>query len=335
MATHQVISFTKDSLSSKLGEIAESVEANGFVVLEPWDSSKETLKIVGSIFGKIQSHIRASEEGIVGVGGEQPKDAEWQQYRAEYHGLGTGQFAPHTDGTFVDGLIVEGITLRRIGPPLYVILQVVQHADRGGASIVVDCQKVLKHLLVNEPKMAATLMTRGCITFCRDDQLAMDHAVFELVGYGHFKVRYRGDSKAYAPTWALPAVQRLQTDYHLSPEFRSRIDLKEGQILVADNTRVLHGREPFSNEDMGSGVGRKLRRIWILDESTPNIVNLNEEVATSRALDPFKPYGPVKNDLSLDKRPKIDTGIRLDPESMAIAEKLLKEASESVLKPRS
>lgn len=328
-----VIKLSKCSLTSNLDDIREAVEANGFCVLEPWDASPDTFRTIGSIFGKIQSHIRADEEGIVGVGGEQPQ-GEWKEYISEYKGLGMAQFEPHTDGTFVDGFITRGNRLKKARPPLYVILQVVRSARSGGANIIVDTQKILKHLLMNEPDMAATLMKSGCLTVIRDDQMAMDFPVFELIGYGHFRVRYRGDAKAFAPDWSLPSLRLLQTKYHLSHDFRTRVSLKENQILVADNTRVLHGREPFTNKNNGAGEGRKLRRIWILDENTPDIVSMTEEVPTSRVLDAFKPYGPVPNEMALKGVPKIATGIRLDCDAMKIAAMLIRNNIGQMLYPR-
>lgn len=317
MEMEPVIRIDESDLVAKGGEIKKAIEAQGFALLEPWDREPDTLRRVGSLFGDIQSHIRADERGVVGVGGPQ-RAAEWQQFRAEYHGLGTKDVAPHSDGTFVDGLVVHGDQMLRVGPPRYVILHVVRHADDGGASVIVDGQRVLATLLRRAPELAATLMTPGCITFCRDDQLALGQCVFRRVAPDHVKIRFRGDSKAYAPAWALPAVRRLIDEYHLAPEFRTRVDVGEGQILVVDNTRVLHGREQFTNEESGAGDGRKLHRVWIFDDDDDRLCNVESEVPTSRALDVYRPYGPVRNELAVDSPIDIQTGIRLDAQSMAL-----------------
>ena len=327
----QVISFTQESLPSKLEAIKQAVEENGYVILQPWDSSADTLRIVGSIFGRLQSHIRANEQGVVGE--TQQGDPEWKKFKAEYHGLGTGEFAPHTDGTFVDGVLVDGPTLTRVGPPGYVILQIVRNAGEGGASIIVDGQRVLHDILMTNAQMAAILMSHGAITYCRDDQLALDLPVFAQVGPSQYTIRFRSDSKAYSPAWSLPAVQALHWNYHMAPQYRERMLLEEGQILVCDNTRVLHGREPFSEEDTGAGAGRKLRRLWIMDEHSETLHNLEEEVPTSRALDPYKPYGVVPNDVALQNVPEIRTGIWLDDVANSVAQQIIRDLAEQRLQP--
>lgn len=307
--------------------IRKAIEADGFAVLEPWDSEVDTLRWIGSLFGSIQSHIRADEQGVVGVGGPQSPNAEWQQYRSEYHGLGTGSVAPHSDGTFVDGIVADGAGVRRVAPPRYVILQVVRHADTGGANIVVDGQRVLDSLLLHEPELAATLCRPGCITFCRDDQIALDQAVFAMAQPGHMKIRFRGDSKAYSPDWARGAVETVRRWFE-SDDFATRVVAGEGQVLVLDNTRVLHGREAFANEDDGRDSGRKLRRIWIRDDlASPHLGNLAADQPTSRALHTYDPYAAVANDVGEAEPLAIQTGIRLDPIAMDIVSRPMFDAA--------
>jgi hypothetical protein len=228
-------------------------------------------------------------------------------------------------------VLVDGPCLTRVGPPAYVILQIVRNAGEGGASIIVDGQRVLRDILMSNPAMATTLMSPGAITYCRDDQLSLDRPVFAQIGPNHYTIRFRSDSKAYSPEWALPAVQALHWKYHMAPEYRERMLLEEGQILVCDNTRVLHGREPFSEEDTGTGAGRKLRRLWIMDEHHETLHNLEEEVPTSRALDPYKPYGPVPNDVALQNVPKIRTGIWLDGTANTVAQQIARDLTEQRL----
>lgn len=306
--------------------VRKSIEADGYAVLQAPDGEPDTLRRIGAVFGTIQSHIRADERGVVGVGGPQRTDAEWHPYRSEYHGLGTGEVAPHSDGTFVDGAVVEGTAVRRVGPPRFVLLHLVRHADEGGANVLVDGQRVFDQLLVDAPDLLRTLLTPGSITFCRDDQLALDKSVFHRVADRHVKLRFRGDSKAFSPSWAVDAVRRLQDEYHFADEFRSRLDVREGQVLVIDNTRMLHGRDPFSNEDSGAGSGRKLHRIWILDDHADGddvLLNLHEDVATSRALAVYAPYGPVANEFATEAPVEIDTGIRLTDATAAQVDELL------------
>lgn len=326
---NRVIKLSPTTLDARAADIRKAVEADGWALLEPWADDVNTLRKVGSLFGTIQSHIRADEQGVVGVGGPQ-RSAEWQAYRSEYHGLGTGDVAPHTDGTFVDGVVGAGAGLRRVAPPRFVILQVVRHADEGGANVVVDAQQVLTDLLHKEPQMAQVLMTPGSVTFCRDDQLALDRAVYAFAGQGHFKVRFRGDSKSFAPQWAQSALERLHKEWHHSCAFRATVDVGEGQVLVVDNTRVLHGREPFSNEDDGATAGRKLRRLWILDgDLSPRLENIEGQPSQSRALKTYEPYASVPNEVAVESPIDMDTGIRLDAGTMEIAAGLMRDTFEA------
>jgi alpha-ketoglutarate-dependent taurine dioxygenase len=305
--------------------LQQKVDRDGFCVLRAWDTQTETLKTIANLFGDIQSHIRADSAGV--VGGGEPVDSTWKEHRGEYQGLTEEEFGPHTDGSFLDGALpLEGGGLVRIGPPKMVLLQCVRAAGEGGTNLVIDSQPILEEILLTKASLAKTLLTRGCITFCRDDQLALDCPVYEHVSDGRFRVRFRLDAKAYAPAWSIDALRELHDTYYRNPRYATSVALSPGDILIMDNFRVLHGREAFKPDTSATG-SRKLRRVWINNDDAPVLANANRELATHRGLDPYVPYRAIAN--SGPACVPVRGGSRLSDQARAVAHKLLTDLGRS------
>jgi alpha-ketoglutarate-dependent taurine dioxygenase len=270
-------------------DIAQRVGNTGYALIDAWDCESATLKQVAERFGAIQRHIRSDANGLCGVATDTLANREWENYRSEYTGVSSGEFLPHTDGSFLHGLVHrdDGHYLELL-PPRLLILQCTQTADSGGANILVDGQHLYDTLVWENRMQLEILSTRGCVTYCRDDQIALDRAVFEELDDGGVMLRFRYDSTAYVADWALKAFHDLQNDYMMNPRWRTRLMLKAGQILIIDNSRMLHGRDAFT--DGGAGNGRKLRRVWVAHDQLPVFHNAANEHRERRALMPFQAY---------------------------------------------
>jgi len=279
---------TRQRFLERYEDIADHVAADGYAVLEAWDTESSTLKEVSERFGSVQTHIRADANGLVGISTETVVNREWEKYRSEYSGLTTEEFLPHTDGSYLHGLVHREGHYIQLLPPKMLVLQCWQSATAGGASILIDVQRVYNDLGNENPEHLRILSTKGCVTYCRDDQIAIDRAVFEELNDGAIMLRFRYDAAAYVADWAIEAFHGLQQNYFANAKYQSRLDLMKGQIIVIDNYRMLHGRDSFSNGD--AGQERKLRRIWLAYDRLPVLRNAANQHRERRALQRFEAY---------------------------------------------
>ncbi len=279
---------TRESFLNRYEDIADYIAEHGYAVVQAWDTESSTLKEVSERFGSVQTHIRADVNGLVGISTETVVNKEWEKYRSEYSGLTTEEFLPHTDGSYLHGLVRRDGQYIQLLPPKMLVLQCWQSAVNGGASILIDVQRVYNDLARENPEQLRILSTKGCVTYCRDDQIAIDRAVFEELDDGTIMLRFRYDSAAYVAEWATDAFHSLQQDYFANEKYLSRLQLSKGQIIVIDNYRMLHGRESFSNGN--AGQERKLRRIWLAHDRLPVLRNAANEHRERRALKRFAAY---------------------------------------------
>jgi Taurine catabolism dioxygenase TauD, TfdA family len=262
---------TRDRFAERHANIADHIAARGYAVIEAWDTESATLKEIAESFGYVQSHIRADASGLVGISTETIVNREWEPFRSEYFGVSTEEFMPHTDGSYLHGLVYRDGQYIQLLPPKMLVLQCWQSAVAGGASILIDGQRVYDDLAEENPRLLKSLSTKGCVTYCRDDQIAMDRAVFEGLDDGTTMLRFRYDATAYVADWAVEAFHSLQKDYFANPKYQGRLTLQEGQVIVIDNYRMLHGRDSFSNGS--AGKERRLRRVWLAHDHLPSLRN--------------------------------------------------------------
>ena len=303
---------TLAGLADQARPLSEVMAARGFCVVRGLPNDGNTILGLAQHFGDVQRHIRDDGRGVVG---DAPLDVSWRDYISEYRGVSTDEFLPHTDGSFVDGMLVEGATARRITPPRMLLVQVAQRAENGGDNMVADGGLILEHLAKEEPEIARVLLRPGCITISRDDQMALKAAVFERAGSGTLKMRFRFDETVYAPSWARDAVVRF---HHLTLDsrFNLEIDTEQGDILVLDNWRVLHGRKSFS--DQSDKSHRKFRRVWISDDDTEVLLNLGDRAHINRSQEPYVPYATIPSPVPALRRISFPCGIPLSPALAAV-----------------
>lgn len=294
------------NLIEEAPSIIKAIEKNGFCIVDAWNTEASTLRAICLLLGDIQDHVRANTEGLVGEF-EPSKSDTWKAYKSEYQSIGSSALPPHTDGAFLNGVAVIGNSLKRIGPPKFVVLQCIKHADKGGINLLVDSNQVLPDLLTDHPNAASILFSSGCIAFFRDDLFSLDPPVFQIVSSSELRIRFRFDSQIYTPAWSRDAVLILHECYHMNPKYILNVSLMSGQVLIMDNFRVLHGRTAFTDEKSL----RRTRKAWIFDDSLPTLANLKGTPKDHRALVPFMPYGPISSPQSF-KATKIRTGINFD-----------------------
>lgn len=135
-------------------------------------------------------------------------------------------------------------------------------------------------------------MTSGSVTYCRDDLLSIDCAVFEKINDDTLRIRYRYDSTAFIPEWAGAAFNYIQNHYSSNENYITPISLEPGDILVMDNLRVLHARHKF----IDGNQKRKVRRLWVADDSSATFKNILDQSPVRRAMLPFQKYNIAQHE---------------------------------------
>jgi hypothetical protein len=188
------------------------------------------------------------------------------------------------------------------------VLQCWQPATSGGASVLIDVQRIFDDLSERDPWIVDTLSTNGSVSYCRDDQIALDCAVFQQLDDGAIMLRFRYDSTAYIPVWAREAFHTLQEDYFSDPSYHLRVTLQQGQIAIIDNYRMLHGRDRFAADVPGRQ--RSMRRVWLARGRLPILRNAIDEHVERRALKRFQTYNILPPSVDFAASEPLMLGIR-------------------------
>jgi alpha-ketoglutarate-dependent taurine dioxygenase len=145
-------------------------------------------------------------------------------------GFSRAAVPPHTEGSSLPV------------PPRLLMLACAQPAPIGGATLVVDGAALYQHFIEAAPESAATLSRPGVARFGSTGFAA---AIFDHVEHDRVAVRYRDDALVDLARSDRPAWDRLRTAVG---EHQHRFTLGQGQGIILDNTRWLHGREAFAGD---------------------------------------------------------------------------------------
>lgn len=238
----------------KIGKVAEISESERqelfnifnafkFVILdcEPLPNAEENLLALTKLFGAVKKHHKKSDDNgilpIVDVGSSTDLTLNHEEHPI------------HTDGTFY------------VEPPKVVALQCEIPARTGGISQIVYGESVYEYFNKYHPEELQSLFTPGSLTITKDNQTSQ-RAVF-TEKEGRISVRFRSDK--FVSTEILPQVRNavsLFQNYINEPNNQIKFKLKANQILLLENTGVLHGRTSFPKNDP-----RKLNKLWFDGDS--------------------------------------------------------------------
>ncbi|MCX7594902.1 MAG: TauD/TfdA family dioxygenase [Fischerella sp.] len=214
-----------------------------FVILqsEPLLNPQENLLALKIFFGSIIKHKRSDENGIVSVENlgnfTDSTDSNSQLLSASNQ-----MFSMHTDGTYENE------------PPRVVAMQCIMPSKNGGLSQIVYGESVYEYLMENHFQELQNLLTHT-ITITRGDQTAT-RAIF-LEKEGRISITFRADSVvSIAMPPEVKKAFNIIKEYVNSPNNQLIFKLKANQILLLDNTSVLHGRTSFPDNEV-----RKLNRV--------------------------------------------------------------------------
>jgi len=203
-------------------------------------------------FGQIIPHRSSDSDGVVLI---KPTPG------ANYTAL-TGQpFAFHTDGSFMSV------------PPKVVALQCEVAVETGGVSQLVQGEILYRFLRSQDPKGLEALFEPDAVVVRTRDGEVYTGSVFTRSGERIKISSYRpSDRQVTVQTKpdALGAYNLIEYFVKSGIFDEFQYQLQPGEILVMDNTRILHTRTPF---DEKKGAKRRLYRLWM--DGQPNHTRLD------------------------------------------------------------
>ena len=169
------------------------------------------------------------------------------------------EFFPHTDGAYLDSITVHQNSFRRIQPPKYVILECLTQMSIGGESLIIDGDRILNDVVNMCPRLITPLFDRS-VTFFHKNIIANRVPIFEKNEKEgeRYSIRYSYDPEMLLPEHLIEPINYFNNEFILNKRYCTTHKLSEREIIVLDNTRVLHGRNEFTGS-------RELRRAWIYD----------------------------------------------------------------------
>jgi gamma-butyrobetaine dioxygenase len=155
--------------------------------------------------------------------------------------------------------------------PGFQALHVLLAAPDGGESVFADGFALSKHLRAVDPR-AFDVLTRTPVPFhyrSKDVELYAERPLIQLSCRGEVSaVHY--NNRSIAP---LPIEPRAAADFYRAyrvfaellrePGYQLRFALRDGDLVLFDNQRILHGRSPFSS----AGHLRHLRGCYLTRDS--------------------------------------------------------------------
>ncbi|MEM9460027.1 MAG: TauD/TfdA family dioxygenase [Myxococcota bacterium] len=256
--TQSVASLSREGVD----ELYRLFNRYGVVIVEhaPADVPEQEMIALGKLFGEPVTHDRADERGVVVIG-------ELSGY-GEFVGASSGPHLMHTGGTFMGWEDV----------PKVVLLQCEKQSRIGGRSLLASGAAAYRYMRRKSPRALEMLRDPRVFSIRRTFDGAGKYgktgvkgkAVFDdrRLGTGRIWMSFRFDGKIkldIAPDEAHEVYDEL---VHFFDRSENQIDfkLKPNQILVCDNTSVVHSRTAYQ-----AGSQRKLNRLQ-LDGSRDELI---------------------------------------------------------------
>jgi len=222
----------------------------GFLLFDPIfpQQFQDELEAIKKYFGTTIPHKRANSRGVSLI---KPIPGF-----PDYFGTTTIETGLHTDGACSNE-----------PPPKVIILQCVVSEPNGGDSLLLSCKLLYNHILEVMPEQLKELFRPDTFTITRDHQTTKKSVFY--YDNGRIHTTFRGDTTANIS----PAPESLKA-FNLVKTFVKdkknilKFKLRENQILIIDNTSVMHGRLKFSENS-----SRQLNRVF-LDGNPENLGQL-------------------------------------------------------------
>lgn len=224
----------------------------GFVILRCEDAaeSRADLCALKNLLGESTPHPRADQDGIVSI---DPSDQA-----IGFIGASNSEHLLHTDGAYSDK------------PEKIISLQCVFATKTGGDTILASAKSAFRSLSSSLPRDIHTLFDGDALLVERKGQSSRN-SVFRLNADGRIALKFRMSDGSACVT---PSATARKAYLALCAFFENRnhqiqFRLEQQDILIADNTAIVHGRTAFPSDEK-----RTMRRLNF-DASGPLCANLS------------------------------------------------------------
>jgi alpha-ketoglutarate-dependent taurine dioxygenase len=192
--------------------------------------------------GHPQGHERGDANGVTPVHSQPAGDGKAQLYK----GLSCDRVEHHTDASYLAHTLDDGSVAV---PPDVFLLQCVCPPASGGELELCDWQQVWRTLSDSSDPADAELLAelqRPHFSVERGALARYDFPLLERCSDGVLRLRWH-DDLIVSPAFA-PKLAAFQQRFLRSPKYIRRLNPASGDILILDNSRVSHGREPFTDD---------------------------------------------------------------------------------------
>ena len=215
------------------------------------NNPKDNIINLKKYFGDTVGHDRADTDGITEIANL----AGFQDYLGASH----EEHPLHTGGIYSET------------PPIIILLQCIRQSETGGDSILVSSKLIKDFLLKEDPDGFQALSQRDALTMRRGNAKA-SRPVFDknILGNGNYMFSFRCDNIiefTIKPAKLVTTISLIK-NFIDNPKNQLKFKLKRNQIMIADNSAVMHARTAFPADS-----DRLLLRIT-LDGKTKNPINL-------------------------------------------------------------
>jgi alpha-ketoglutarate-dependent taurine dioxygenase len=245
--------------------IIDPIVQRGFTVITLPHLDDHSFLGMAGMLGSIQKNSNSEDNGISKIFGVNTTEDSKSV-------ISSIKFFPHTDGAYLNGVMMINNKLRKVCPPKLVVLRCVTPAVCGGETTLIDSTSSLSTVIEKQPEILPLVFSRKCMSFSHNDILLTDAPMFSKRQNNNIAIRYSFDNELIVPEETKLLFENLHKlfihEHHL-------IKLRPNQILIIDNTRILHGRRAFEGQ-------RVMHRIWIYDNE--------ESIVMSRVGDPTETY---------------------------------------------
>ena len=206
------------------------------------EEPREQLLCLKSIFGSTLTHDRANEDMIAEI-------AVSEKFKG-YLGTSNAEHPFHTDGAYDDV------------PPHVTALLCEIPAKTGGMTKLISGKAIYNYLLAKNKIMTEALFASDALCVERAGKKSCQ-PVFKRED-GKILIRYRSDdtSTPSQDPHIQEAIREIKEFIENEANYLA-FTLKERQVLITDNTRVLHTRTAFPKDEP-----RKMHRIFFSGDSS-------------------------------------------------------------------
>lgn len=219
-------------------EMLAAFNRYGFAILRCAERarSRQDLLSLRRRFGTPVPHPRADGDGIVPIDPAHPV--------AGFLGSSRVEHLLHTDGAFRDR------------PEALITLQCVRPALRGGLSVLASAQAAYAYLARHFPGRRDALAEPDALTITRTDQTSTQPLFHRRDGVCTLRFRMADGVSRVVPRADVRDQYAELCRFFAAPANRLSFKLAVGDVLIADNTALVHGRTPIP-----AGMPRVMRRL--------------------------------------------------------------------------